>query len=434
MGYSKNIGHNLATQIYKLIFGVLAGVLVARALGPAGQGYVAYILVIFNLLGTFGSLGINSAVAYFQKKSGFERTAIFSSNMSILGIFSLCLILLVFLTWRFGIALDSYDLPYIIGGVILMVSTMFTMHHQAWLTGDEKIIKNNKIGLIVFSLRSLAIFGFWVFGILTPLSFFYLNALGMLLWLILIHISLRENYIALISIRVIKAELKYGAFGWWSALFAFLQLRVDQLMIRQYWDVSNLGVYSIAVMIAELLFLLPVSITGALIGRLYNLPAGDDGRMLTARTIRLSFYICLLLALVGVLGSFLIPIVYGAPYASATTAMIILLPGILFACIPKIASPWFYAEGKPQIHLYITLAAFITNLVANLLLIPKYGINGAAFASSISYILYGAWYLGQLAWGERFGIRSLLIPDLSDWQIISRLVKSGRQADSAGGH
>jgi len=426
MGYGKNIGHNLATQIYKLVFGVMAGVLVARALGPSGQGYVAYILIIFNILGTFGSFGINSAVAYFQKKSGFERTAIYSSNMNVLGIFCVLLVILVALPWRFGWILQSYDIWFILGGLTLMVSTIFTMHHQAWLTGDEKIIKNNKIGIVVFSLRSLSIFAFWIFGILTPLSFFYLNALGMLLWLILIHVSLKESYLALISLPVIKAELKYGAFGWWSALFAFLQLRIDQIMIRQYWDISHLGVYSIAVTIAELLFLLPVSITGALIGRLYNLPPDDDGSRLTAQTVRLSLYICLGLAIVGVFGSFLIPIVYGTAYSGATPAMLILLPGILFACVPKIASPWFYAQGKPQIHLYITIIAFAINLGANFILIPRLGIAGAALASSISYIVYGAWYLAQLAIGEGFGFAALLRPARADLQILQKLLQPRR--------
>lgn len=422
MGYGKNIGHNLATQIYKIIFGVLAGIIVARALGPAGQGYVAYILIIFNILGSFGSFGINSAVAYFQKKSRFDRTTIYSSNINILGLFSVLLMIMVLLLWRSEWVLPGYDLWYILGGIILMISTIFTMHHQAWLTGDEKIIENNKIGLIVFTLRSLCIFVFWIFGILTPLSFFYLNVLGMLLWLILIHVSIKEKYLALISIPVVKAELKYGAFGWWSALFAFLQLRIDQIMIRHYWDVSHLGVYTIAVTIAELLFLLPASITGALIGRLYNLSPDDDGSRLTAQTVRLSFYTCLVLAIVGVFGSFLIPFVYGSAYAGATSAMLILLPGILFACVPKIASPWFYAQGKPQVHLYITFVAFAVNLVANFLLIPRFGISGAALASSISYILYGAWYLAQLAIGEGFGFAALLKPGRGDLQIILGLL------------
>ncbi|MFA5667342.1 MAG: oligosaccharide flippase family protein, partial [Candidatus Cloacimonadaceae bacterium] len=267
MGYSKNIGHNFLTQILKIIFGVFTGVIVARSLGPEGQGYVAYILLIFNLLGGFGHFGLNSAVTYFQKKSAFDRTEIYSSNVNMLGLISLALVILVSLAKRWGLLLDSYSAVYIIGGMFLMVSTIFTSHHQAWLIGDEKIIQNNNIGLAVFFLRSLAIVLFWLLGLLTPLSFFYITVVYMLLWFIIIQVKLHERYLFMISWPALKAQFKYGAFGWWSALFAYLLLRVDQIMIKQYLDVSELGIYSIAVIIAELLFLLPTAIISAFIGR-----------------------------------------------------------------------------------------------------------------------------------------------------------------------
>jgi O-antigen/teichoic acid export membrane protein len=387
------------------------------------MGYVAYILLIFNLMGTFGHFGLTSAVAYFQKKSDFERTAIYSTNVNVLALISLVLSLLVVLARSTGLLLDGYSPLYIVGGLILMISTIFTTHHQAWMIGDEKIIPNNKIGLRVFFIRSAAILIFYFSGLLTPISFFYLNVLAMLLWFILIQIQLKESYLFITVLPVLKAEYKYGAFGWWSALFAFLHLRVDQIMIKHYLVVSELGIYSIAVSIAELLFLLPMSITGALIGRLYNLPKGDDGRQLTARTLRLSMFVCLILTGIGILGSFLIPIVYGEPYARATWATMILLPGILFACVPKIASPWFYAQGKPHVHLWITMLTFAVNLGANLILIPKFGIIGAALATSVAYFCYGAWYIIQLAVAEKFGFMALLQPDSEDWQIIRKLIR-----------
>jgi hypothetical protein len=107
MSYSRNIGHNILTQLLKIVFGVLTGVIVARALGPSGQGYIAYIVLIFTLLGTFGHFGITNAVAYFQKKSGFERGAIFSTNLNVLALISLCLGIVVLSHTRW----DSFYKP-----------------------------------------------------------------------------------------------------------------------------------------------------------------------------------------------------------------------------------------------------------------------------------------------------------------------------------
>lgn len=423
MSYPKNISHNLLTQALKIVLGTLTGIIVARALGPAGQGYVAYIVLIFNLLGTFGHLGIVNAVAYFQKKSGFERAAIYSTNVNLLGLLSLLYTTLIFFLYFSGNILQNYSPWYIPGGIILMVSTLFTTHHQSWLMGDEKIIQNNKIALTVFLLKSIVILALWLLGWLNPFSFFMITVLAMLLWLVLIRFSVKEAWLKAISLPVLKAEMSYGLVAWSAALFAFLHYRADQIMIKQILGMADLGIYTIAVSIAELLFLFPISIHSALSGRLYNLEAENDGRSLISRTLRVSMLICLALCLVGVAGSFLIPHVYGAPYSAGTAIMLILLPGVLFACLPKVLSPWFFSSGRPMVHLRITFVCLLLNIALNALLIPLYGIRGAALASSISYILYGLYYLLLMKLSEGFSFSELLVFSRHDWQIAKGLWK-----------
>jgi O-antigen/teichoic acid export membrane protein len=421
MSYPKNIGHNIMTQALKIILGTLTGIIVARALGPVGQGNVAYIVLIFNLLGTFGHLGIINAVAYFQKKSGFERTAIYSTNVNLLILLSLLFSIMIIALFLQGAVLQAYSPWFVLGGIILMVSTLFTTHHQSWLMGDEKIIQSNKIALTVFMLKSLVILSLWLLGLLTPFSFFLLTVLAMCLWFILIHSSLGESYLKVISLPVLKAELSYGLLAWAAALFAFMHYRADQIMIKHMLGMADLGVYTIAVSIAELLFLFPISIHSALSGRLYNLEADNDGRSLISRTLRVSIIVCMALCLLGLAGSFLIPYVYGAPYREATVLMQILLPGVLFACLPKVLSPWFFSSGRPIVHLRITIVCLLLNVALNSLLIPLYGIRGAALASSISYILYGLYYLLLMKFGEGFSFSELLVFSRHDWQIAKGL-------------
>lgn len=423
MSYTKNISHNLITQALKILLGTFTGIIVARALGPVGQGYIAYIVLIFNLLGTFGHLGITNAVAYFQKKSGFERSAIYSTNINLLAIISLLLSLALFVLFQSRLLLQAYNHWYFLGGLLLMISTLFTAHHQSWLMGDEKIIKSNKIALTVFFLKSSAILLLWLWGLLTPLNFFLITVFAMLLWFILIQSSLGERYLPLISLPIFKAEFTYGIVAWASALFAFLHYRVDQLMIKQMLGMADLGVYSVAVIIAELLFLFPISISSALSGRLYNLEPGDNGRMLIRRTLRVSILICAGLCLIAVLGSFLIPFVYGAPYSEGTALMLILLPGVLFACLPKLLSPWFFSSGRPKVHLKITFICLVLNILLNAIFIPLWGSRGAAFASSISYILYGMYYLLLMRYSEGFSLRELLALNRLDWQLVKGLLR-----------
>jgi O-antigen/teichoic acid export membrane protein len=420
MGYARNIGHNLFTQILKISFGMLTGIVVARALGPSGQGYIAYLILIFTLLGNFGHWGITSAVSFFQKKSGFERMAVYSTNVNSLILLSLFYVILVVFLRSANLLLPAYGWPMVIGGLALSISYLFIGHHQAWLTGDERIILNNNIGLISFFLKSACILVLWLWGMLNVNNFFAITVLALLLWFILIQIKLKESFSFGIFIPVLKAELSYGTVAWAATLFTFLHYRADQIMIKQYLGSADLGIYSIAVTIAELLFLLPVSVSGALVGRLYNLGEQDDGRHTFSRTIRMSMSICLVLCLVGIPGSFLIPFVYGKPYSPATALMLVLLPGILFACLPKISSVWFFTTGRPKVHLRISLFCLLLNIALNFLFIPIWQSLGAALASSISYFFYGLYYLLMLTVREGFRFKDLLILQRKDIRLPER--------------
>ena len=423
MGYTKNIGNNLITQAVKIVFGVLSGILVARALGPSGQGYITYILLIFTTLGAFGHFGIINAAMYFQKRSAYPREILFSTNMNLLLLMSLGLGAFILLFKASALGLADYSYLYIALGIILLASTLINLHHQSWLVGDEKIIKNNRINLQVFLAKSLIILAAWATGLLNPLVFFLITTGSMVVWMAYLHISLHERWLRLISVPVLKAEFSYGSVGWLASLFAFLHYRADQVMIKQMLGLSELGIYTVAVTIAELLFLLPNAINIALTGRLYNLASEADSKVLMSRTLKLTLYFSIALALIGLLGSLLIPLLYGSPYKGAVSVMMILLPGVVFASLAKVAMPWFFTKGRPQVHFRITLFTLLLNVGLNYLFIPRWGIQGAAFASTISYFIYGTYYPIVLVWKEGFSLKSLFYPESVDIKQLIGLVK-----------
>jgi O-antigen/teichoic acid export membrane protein len=246
MGYTKNIGSNLITQVIKIIVGMISGIIVARALGPTGQGYIAFILLVFNLLGSFGHLGITNAAMYFQKRKGLDRTAIFSTNMNMLILLSTGLGGLVLLSKNAGLWLADYNLLYIVGGILLAATTIINMHHQSWLIGDERIILNNQISIKVFLAKSFIIFACWIAGILSPALFFGITVVAMLVWMLLLQISMKEQWLRIISVPILKAEFGYGGVVWLSSMFAYLHYRADQVMIKYMMGLSELGVYTAA--------------------------------------------------------------------------------------------------------------------------------------------------------------------------------------------
>jgi O-antigen/teichoic acid export membrane protein len=407
MGYKANITSNLINQVIRIAVGALTGIIVARVLGPAGLGYVTYAVLIFTLIGDFGHFGLNNAVMYFKKRSSYNPDHIFNVNVSFLGLLFMAISAVVLIIRSAGLALTGYNYLYILGGLVFVASDLLFTNFHSWYIGDERIVESNRSIRTVFLIKSAAILILWASGMLTPGSFFVVTALAMLLNAILLKINLKQGFSPRIDLKLLKAEYGFGGIVWLGAIFAFLHYRVDQLMIKQMLGISDLGVYSVSVSLAELMFLVPVSINTALLGKLYNTGEKIATRRVMSQTLKLSLYVCSGLALIGIPLSLLIPFVYGEAYSGAVICTMILLVGVIFASLAKVSAPYFFTIGKPVFHLVITFITLLLNAALNYLLIPVHGIVGAAIASSISYLAYGVFYLLLLMLREEFTPRDL---------------------------
>ncbi len=414
MGYKANITSNLLNQIIRVVLGALTSILVARTLGPSGQGYVAYVLLIFTLVGNYGHMGLNSAVMYFLKRSGTDPERLMGNNFTAL-LLTWLLISAVLLTLRsFGVVLGDYNYFYILGGLVLVLATLIYYNHHAWFTADERIIPANIYNMVVFIPKSLIIILLCVCGLLSPAAFFAISVAALLSNALILFFKLGQPFRLLIDFSLLKAEYSYGLVIWLSSVFTYLNLRLDQIMIRSMLGVSDLGVYSIAVSLAELMFLIPFSINSALLGRLYNTSDPQVSRRVLSQTLKFSFYICAVLALLGIPLSLLIPVFYGAAYAQAAPATMILLGGMVFASLASISPQHFFSLGKPRIHLLLSGLTLLINALLNLLWIPLWGISGAALASSISYLAFGLGYLAVFILREGFTLAELLALNRQD--------------------
>lgn len=421
MSYKKNIVSNFINQIIKIALGFFTSVIIARQLGPNKQGYIAYILLVFSLIGDYGHLGINNSVTYFQKRSKYSEEKVYSVNLTYLFlIFPIIVAIMSFLKIN-NIILNDYNYYFFIGGLILVISTFVLNATTAFFIGSEKIIELNKYTLTVFFIQSFLIILLWIIGRLNIYTYFTLKVASVLVNSIILLNKINIKYTFSIDKELLKSEFKYGIILYLAALFIYLNYRSDQFMIKQMLGSSKLGIYSIGVTLAELVFLIPNSVGTAFIGRLYNTNEKND-RELTALTVKYTFYICILVVLIGLCMIPLIPIIYGKKYLAATTVTAILFFGIIFASIGKVAYGYFIAKGRPQVHLILTVICLGSNIIMNMYFIPKFGINGAAIASSISYTCYGVSYIIYFIKNENFKLRDFFAFNKVDKEMFQNLL------------
>lgn len=418
MSYKANIASNFFNQGLHLILGLLTSILVARALGSEGQGYIAYIILIFTLISNYGHLGLNNALMYFHKRQGVDSRHLYHVNFSFLLIIFTALCAIVLGGWKAGWFLQDYPLLMIAGGLVFVLAGFIYYNHYAWFISSERIRESNRFNILVFLIKSLFIIVFWFLGVLWTGSYFWITLAAMVLNALLLQIRLKRGFRFVLDARLLKREFAYGSIVYLAAVFDYLHLRVDQLFIKNMMDISELGVYSMAVTLSELMLLIPLSINTALTGRLYNTDEDHVGRKVMAQTMKLSFYICLAVMIVGIPLCFAIPWFYGEDFRGAILPTIILLGGVVFASLARIASPFFFTSGRPMVIMRIALFCLLLNIVLNWLMIPAWGITGAAISSAISYFLYGLYFFIILIRKEGFRLGDFFQLQIADFKAV----------------
>jgi O-antigen/teichoic acid export membrane protein len=82
-----------------------------------------------------------------------------------------------------------------------------------------------------------------------------------------------------------------------------------------------------------------------------------------------------------------VPGVFGGDFSGAVLPFIWLLPGTIALAGSKILSAYVFSRGKPMVNAWIALVTLVVTVVADLLLIPGFGVSGAAVAASCAYIV-----------------------------------------------
>jgi O-antigen/teichoic acid export membrane protein len=206
-----------------------------------------------------------------------------------------------------------------------------------------------------------------------------------------------------------------------------LLLRFDVFLVNLYRDPADVGVYSVAVLLAELAWLLTAPLTQAIIPFQAELSAhGAAPLAFKAARFNLALALMLSAAFAGTLW-FVLPRLYGAQFADAYPALLLLLPGIAGVSVARPLTLVVTRLGRPLLYSTTLLTAFALNCAINVALIPELGINGASLASSVAYLALATALIVWVLRTGRLGARDALLPTSADLATV-RAALSGLKA------
>jgi len=330
----KNVISSAFTQIGRIVLGFLINIVIARALGSTILGQVNYLFVVFGILGSYGHFGVLNATSYCYRNDKCDGDRQFRTNITYLVLN--CALWLLLFSIPFVKQILLPDMSYIF--VILGVAYVLVMYLNSALTeycvADEKVYASNRTYLIGLAIATLGVVSLGGMGKLTAEIYVVCKILEYFIAVIALVFVVKKSYKPLLDFGFLKRELKYGNIIFWASLFGYLNYRIDQVMIKFQLGDSELGVYSVAVSLAELIFLIPNSFTSAITGKLLNSKKEDEStKNVLCLVIKGCFYLCIGISIIAVFCTPLITVVYGEEYAGATSSFLILLIGVCFASL-----------------------------------------------------------------------------------------------------
>jgi O-antigen/teichoic acid export membrane protein len=427
--YGKNIGSSFFVNGLSLVISFITSILVARSLGPAGKGYVAFILMVLTLVANYGHFGVLNATSYFQKifKKTNAENIIFWTNFLYVSVLSLLFSGTLMVLSRQGAFMSEYSGVYMsLGATYIFFSFVYTLFYQIFVGRDKVYVINNFLALerSLYFVTTLLLF---FTGHLTVFTYFLTNVILIALRVSGIYLASHLKVFSGFDKKLLYDEFSYGKYIYLTGLLIYLNYRVDQFMINYMLGKAQLGIYSVGVQLAELAFLIPTSIAAPLLGRLLNVEEKDNSSRIktTTATIRYTFNFTLVVSLLGIVISPLVVILYGKDFAQSAIILVILLIGIAFASIGKVAPSFYHSIGKTRQPLIVAFLVCSLNLGLNWWWIPILGIKGAALASTISYTFYGLFYLWVLVRKEGFSLRELVVMKRSDLRFLLNMIRKG---------
>ncbi|MDH2378024.1 flippase [Providencia rettgeri] len=172
-----------------------------------------------------------------------------------------------------------------------------------------------------------------------------------------------------------------------SGLSIVLYMRVDQLMIKNYLGDAELGIYAAVLPLATLWQFLPMTLSVSLAPMLAQSKAqGDDHFYKTLGYIFRVFAILgwLICIPISMLSYFIVNILFGEIYIAGASVLSIIVFTNLFINMGVAQSLWIVNERKSKLSLYKTLMGAVVCVTANIILIPYYGIVGAAISAVLA--------------------------------------------------
>ncbi len=408
----------LAGLFLSKIFNYVYRIVIARSLGPEAYGLFSLAIMLSGWAVILASLGLGEGIVRYVSvfRGNNEKGKVqylFQFTTKLFLITGLIGFLVLFFSAEF-ISVGIFDEPgltiFLKFFSIAVPLTIFLSLYLATLRGHEYIgwtsLIQNVLGpgtklssMVVLLLAGFslgAIFGSYLAGIAIPLI------IAIIVSRKKIRYAFKKSALAKDEqSQVFREVLRYS----WPLLFAGFMWRMfhwtDSFVIGYFLDAVDVGIYNAAIPIVALIHIpsqLFMQLFFPLVSRENAKGDRETVKQLSQQVGKWVFALSIpTVILMVVFARSIVRILFGTEFAGATTALIILSTGTFFIAFFEIAIRLLATIGKSKLILVDVCCIAGVNALLNIVLVPRYGIEGAALATAVSLTVLSV-ILGVQTW------------------------------------
>ncbi|MEW5692570.1 MAG: hypothetical protein AB1765_04670 [Candidatus Hydrogenedentota bacterium] len=406
------------TRIIILVVGFITNVLIARWLGPSGKGYFALFTLDIAVISMIFDCGLSNANIYFSGKTGSipDIHSKIKSNtffhLSIIFFLTILCAIIMEKVHRFNIVI------YFLG--IFWVSVETILLRLFIVDAETKFFNFSLVIRSITFLTTLIFFKEFIISNVNRVIAFWCLSYAVEIFYILSNLK-EKKYVFKIDWKVYKNTLIWGFKSQVGVFFQLLINRTAYYFINLYCNKSEVGLYSVALLIAETIWLLPDSVRIILL-RIQSSEAKGEKEDITRLMLRNIFFISIVIVTVYYyIMPIIVPIFFGDTFYKSIIYFNYIIIGVIAMVPVRIISANLLGNGKAGLVSLITAIHCMILLIFYSVFGYLYFIYGIIFSYIISNFIVMVIMIFFYIRFKNAEINELLIIKKGDWKRLKTL-------------
>lgn len=393
-GFGRDVGETYATQLLIVALSMATTILLARALGPGGRGTLQIGQVVATELALLATLGLPVSIVRATASRSIATAQVAAAALLLSGACATFVATVIILgaprladvladgsaaarsVIRWGALIAAASVVRAFAIAILRGALRFRLQNAALLAGAVVVIiavavvagsDADAVSMARAIALALLVSAIATVVLASSVAGFRIEGLG----------------------RVSLGLLRFNLRGHAGSVLQQLSYRLDVLLVGALLPIRDVGVYAVALAVGQALWYLPDAVGTIVLARSGGQDAEADARLAAVCQV-LTGAVAVSAVLVALSAPMALPAVFGRAFDDAVIPLLLLLPGVVGLSIWKVLVNEMAARGAPEVKLRSALVGAVATIALDLTLIPRFGVAGAAAASSCAYLLTAA--------------------------------------------